>query len=73
MEKRYGAFYFKRKDLGIGLDDGTRYIVNPDVCLYKIPYRPDSEGEEFYVHKTKNHGRQFYKLHFGENWVILKV
>lgn len=57
----------KRKDLEIGLDDGTRYVVNPekDVCLYKVPYRPDGDGEEFYVHKTKNHGRQFYRLHFG--------
>ena len=29
--------FFKRKDLEIGLDDGTRYVVNPekDVCLYK--------------------------------------
>ena len=70
MERRHGAFTFKRKDLEIGLDNGTRYIVNPekDVCLYKVPYRPDMEGEEFYIHKTKNHGRQFYKLSFGENW-----
>jgi hypothetical protein len=57
----------KRKDLEIGLDDGTRYVVNPekDVCLYKVPYSPDGDDEEFYVHKTKNHGRQFYRLHFG--------
>ena len=56
----------KRKDLEIGLDDGARYVVNPekDVCLYKVPYRPNADGE-FYVHKTKNHGRQFYRLHFG--------
>jgi hypothetical protein len=70
MEKGDGAFVFKKKDLEIYLDDGTRYVVNPekDVCLYKMPYRPDGEGEEFYIHKTKNHGRQFYRLHFGENW-----
>jgi hypothetical protein len=30
--------------------------------LYKIPYRPNADGE------TKNHGRQFYRLRFGENW-----
>ena len=50
------------------VDDGTRYVVNPekDVCLYKVPYRPD--GEEFYMHKTKNHWKQFYRLHIGENW-----
>jgi len=62
MEKRHGAFFFKRKDLEIGLGDGTRYVVNPekDVCLYKVPYRPGREGEEFYMHKTKNHGKQFY-------------
>ena len=55
MERRHGAFSFKRKDLEIGLDNGTRYIVNPekDVCLYKVPYCPDMEGEEFYIHKTK--------------------
>jgi hypothetical protein len=33
--------------------------------LYKIPYRPDGEGEEFYMHETENHGIQFYRLHFG--------
>jgi hypothetical protein len=27
-----------------------------DVCLYKIPYRPHVEGEEFYIHETENHG-----------------
>lgn len=55
MEKRHGAFSFKKEDLEIDLDDGTRYFVNPekDVCLYKIPYRPGGEGEEFYMHKTK--------------------
>jgi len=36
--------------------------------LYKIPYRPGREGEEFYIHKTKNHGKQFYKLRFGAEW-----
>jgi hypothetical protein len=66
MEKRDGAFVFKKKDLEIDLEDGTQYVVNPekDVCLYKIPYRPNGDGEEFYVHNTKNHGRQFYRLHF---------
>ena len=61
MEKRDGAFIFKKKDLKIDLDDGTRYVVNPekDICLYKKPYRPNGDGEEFYMHKTKNHGRQF--------------
>ena len=70
MEKRDGAFIFKKKDLKIDLDDGARYVVNPekDVCLYKIPYRPNGDGEEFYMHKTKNHGRQFYRLHFGADW-----
>ncbi|MFZ0511435.1 MAG: hypothetical protein WAM14_07510 [Candidatus Nitrosopolaris sp.] len=64
MEKKYGKFVFK-KDLEIGSDDGTRYFVNPekDVCLYKVPYRPDGEGEEFYMHKTKDHGRQYYRLY----------
>ena len=33
-----------------------------------ISSRSTMEGEEFYIHKTKNHGRQFYKLSFGENW-----
>jgi hypothetical protein len=61
MDKRHGAFFFKKKYLEIGLDDGARYVVNPekDVCLYKVPYRPNADGEEFYVHKTKDHGRQF--------------
>ena len=70
MEKRDREFVFKKKDLEIDLDDGTRYLVNPekDVCLYKIPYRPNGDGEEFYMHKTKNHGRQFYKLHFRADW-----
>jgi hypothetical protein len=47
-----------------------RLFLNPekDVCLYKIPYRPGGEGEEFYIHKTKNHGRKYYRLHFGEDW-----
>ena len=36
--------------------------------MYKIPYRQNGDGEEFYIHKTKNHGKQFYRLHFGENW-----
>ena len=27
MEKRDGAFIFKKKDLKIDLDDGTRYVV----------------------------------------------
>ena len=55
-----------REDLEIVSDDGTRYFVNPekDVCLYKIPYRPDGEGKEFYMHKTKSHGNRYYKLHF---------
>ena len=70
MEKRDREFVFKKKDLEIDLDDGTRYLVNPekDVCLYKIPYRRNGHGEEFYMHKTKNHGRQFYKLHFRSDW-----
>ena len=36
MEKRDGAFVFEKKDLKIDLDDGARYVVNPekDVCLY---------------------------------------
>jgi hypothetical protein len=64
MEKRDGAFVFKKKDLEIGLDDGTRYIVNPekDVCLYKIPYRPGEKGEEFYMHNTKNDGIKYYRF-----------
>jgi hypothetical protein len=70
MQKKYGGFVFKKKDLEIVSNDGTRYFVNPekDVCLYKIPYRPHVEGEEFYIHETENHGRQFYRLYFGENW-----
>jgi hypothetical protein len=70
MEKKYEEFVFKKKDLEIVSNDGTRYFVNPekDVCLYKIPYRPGAEGEEFYMHETENHGRQFYRLYFGENW-----
>ena len=36
--------------------------------MYKIPYRPDGEGEEFYMHETGNQGIQFYRLYFGENW-----
>ena len=70
MGKRDREFVFKKKDLEIDLDDGTRYLVNPekDVCLYKIPYRPDGEGEEFYMQETENHGIQFYRLYFGEDW-----
>ena len=70
MEKRDGAFVFTKRDLKIDLDDGTRYVVNPkkDVCLYKLPYRPNGDGEEFYMHKTKNHGRQFYRIRFGVDW-----
>ena len=69
MEKRDGADVME-KDLKINLDDGTRYVVNleKDVCLYKIPYRPNRDGEEFYMHKTKNHGRQFYRLYFRADW-----
>jgi hypothetical protein len=68
MEEKYGEFLFKKKDLEIDLGDGTRYFVNPekDVCLYKITYRPDGEGEEFYMHKTQSHGMQYYKLHFSD-------
>src|SRR5215469_8927200 len=58
MEKRDGAFVFEKNDLKIDLDDPEK-----DVCL--IPYRPYGDGEEFYMHKTKNNGRQFYRLHFG--------
>jgi len=36
--------------------------------LYKVPHRPGREGEKFYIHKTKNHGKQFYKLRFGAEW-----
>ena len=66
MEKKYDEFVFKKKDLEIESNDGIRYIVNPekDVCLYKTPYRPDEEGEEFYMHKTQSHGIQYYKLYF---------
>jgi hypothetical protein len=66
MEKKHGAFSFKKEDLEIDLRDGTRYIVNPekDVCLYKIPYGPKRKGEEFYTHKTKNHGRKYYGEEF---------
>jgi hypothetical protein len=70
MENKYGKFVFKKKDLEIESNDGTQYFVDPerDVCLYKIPYRPDGEDEEFYLHETENHGRQFYRIYFGENW-----
>ena len=52
MEKKYGKSIFKKKDLQIDLDDGTRYFLDPEneVCLYKILYCPDGEGEEFYMH-----------------------
>ena len=63
LEKRDGAFIFKKKDLEIGLGHGTRYITpEKDVCLYKIPYRVchGEKGEEFYMHNTKNHGRKYY-------------
>ncbi|MGC2573895.1 MAG: hypothetical protein WA364_20455 [Candidatus Nitrosopolaris sp.] len=70
MEKKYGEFVFKKKDLEIESNDGIRHFVNPekDVRLYKIPYRPDGEGEEFYMHETENHGIQFYRLYFVEDW-----
>ena len=70
MENKYGKFVFKKKDLEIESNDGTQYFVDPekDVCLYTIPYRPDMEGEEFYMHETENHGRQYYRLYFGDNW-----
>jgi hypothetical protein len=70
MEKKYEEFVFKKKGLEIVSNDGTRYFVNPekDVCLYKIPYRPDREGEEFYMHETENDGKKYYRLHFGEDW-----
>ena len=56
MEKKCGEFVFKKKDLEIVSNDGTRYFINPekDLCLYKIPYRSDKEGEEFYMHETEN-------------------
>ena len=68
MENKYGKYVFKKKDLEIKSNNGIRYIVNPekDVCLYKTPYRPDGEDEEFYMHKTKSHGIQYYKLHFRD-------
>ena len=46
----------------------TRYFINPekDVSLYKTPYRLDGEGVEYYIHKTKSHGMQYYKLHFRD-------
>jgi hypothetical protein len=74
MEKKYGEFVFKKKDTEIELNDGIKYFVNPekDVCLHKIPYRPDGQGEEFYMHETENHGTQFYRLYFGENWAIFE-
>jgi hypothetical protein len=68
MEENYGELFFKKEDLEIDLGDGTWYFVNPEknVCLYKIPYPPDGEGEEFYMHKTQSHGMQYYKLHFSD-------
>ena len=56
MEKKRGRFVFKKEDLKIELEDGTGYFVNPetDICLYKIPHRPDEKGEEFYMTKHKN-------------------
>ena len=65
MEKKYGEFVF----LEIESDDGTRYFVNPekDVCLYKLPYRPDGKGEEFYMHNTKSHGIQYYRRSYLVN------
>lgn len=47
MENKYGKFVFKKKDLEIESNDGTQFFVDPEkvVCLYKIPYRPDGEGE----------------------------
>ena len=69
MEGKYEKFVFKKKDLEIESNDGTQFVEpEKDVCLYKIPYRPDGENEEFYLHETENHGRQFYRLYFGENW-----
>jgi hypothetical protein len=61
MDKKYGEFVFKKKDLEIVSNDGTRYFINPekDVCLYKIPYRPDGEGEEFYMDETESHRRKY--------------
>ena len=51
MEKKYEEFVFKKKDLEILSDDGTRYFINPekDVCLYKIPYRPDGDALSSWV------------------------
>ena len=53
MVKKYSEFVFKKKDFEIISNDEIRYFVNPekDVCLYKIPYHPDGEGEEFYMHE----------------------
>jgi hypothetical protein len=28
--------------------------------------RPGAEGEEFYMHETENHGRQFYRLYIAD-------
>ena len=55
MEKKYEEFVFKKKHLEIESNDGIRYFVNPekDVCLYKIPYRPNGDGEEFICIKQK--------------------
>jgi hypothetical protein len=33
MEKRDGAFVFKKKDLEIDLEDGTQYVVNPKMYV----------------------------------------
>ena len=61
MKKKYGGFVFRKKDLEILVsDDGTRFSQEKDACLHKIPYRPDVEREEIYMHETENHGRQFY-------------
>ena len=48
MEKKYEEFVFKKKDLEIVSDDGTRY-PEKDICLYKIPYGPDGDALSSWV------------------------
>ena len=62
LTKRFGCNRIKfrlRRIIGLSLSTRT---------IYKIPYRPDGEGQEFYMHEIENHGIQFYRLYFGENW-----
>lgn len=57
----------------IKIEDGTCWVANTetDEKLYDAPCNPPNTGKEYtrgidlYTHRTKNHGVQFYLLHWS--------